>query len=218
MIAYMDRDIGRVIDKLKALKIDVNTVVMFSSDNGPHKEGGSDPAFHNCNGPLRGIKRDLYDGGIRVPLIVRWPGKVKATQTSDHICAHWDVLPTIAEIAGTQAPEKIDGISFYPALVGESAAGRKQPMHESLYWEFHERGFQQAARMGKWKGLLLKYGGKLELYDLENDIGEVQDIADKYPEIVSKVEAYLKTARSEDPDWPIRRDRPSKAKAKSGVR
>ena len=218
MIAYMDRDIGRVLQKLKDLNLDKNSVVIFSSDNGPHKEGGSDPNFHDCNGPLRGIKRDLYEGGIRVPLIVRWPEKVKAAQTSDRVCANWDILPTVAEIASASAPQETDGISFYPTLVGEETAGRKQPTHEFLYWEFHERGFQQAARMGKWKGVLLKYGGKLELYDLENDIGEEHDVADKHPEIVAKIEAYLKTARSEDPDWPIRRDRPAKAKGKSGVR
>jgi arylsulfatase A-like enzyme len=213
MITYMDRDIGRVIEKLKELKIDENTVVMFSSDNGPHKEGGSDPAFHDCNGPLRGIKRDLYEGGIRVPLVVRWPGKVKGAQTSDHVCAHWDMLPTIAEIAGADAPKKTDGISFYPTLVGQEAAGRSQRAHEFLYWEFHERGFQQAARMGKWKGVLLKYGGEPELYDLAGDIGEEHNVAEKNPEIVAKIEAYLKTARSDDPEWPIKRDRPAKAKS-----
>ena len=221
MIAYMDRDIGRVIGKLKELTIDANTVVMFMSDNGPHKEGGSDPAFHDCNGPLRGIKRDLYEGGIRVPLIVRWPGKVKAGQTSDLICANWDILPTIAEIAeitGANALKVTDGISIYPTLVGEEAAGRKQRAHDFLYWEFHERGFQQAGRMGKWKAVLLKYGGKLELYDLDNDIGEEHNVADQHPEVVARIEAYLKTARSEDPDWPIRPNRAAKAKAKSGVR
>jgi arylsulfatase A-like enzyme len=211
----MDRDIGRIMQKLKDLKIDENTVVMFSSDNGPHKEGGSDPAFHDSNGPLRGIKRDLYDGGIRVPFIVRWPGKVKAAQTSDHVCAHWDILPTIIELAGADAPKETDGISFYPTLVGQDAAGRKQPHHEFLYWEFHERGFQQAARMGKWKGVLLKYGGSLELYDLDKDIGEERNVADKHPEIVARIEAYLKTARSDDPDWPIRVSPPAKAKTKA---
>ncbi|MEX2137956.1 MAG: arylsulfatase [Pirellulales bacterium] len=203
MIAYLDRDIGRIIQRLKELKIDENTVVMFSSDNGPHKEGGSDAEFHNSNGPLRGIKRDLYDGGIRVPLIVRWPGKVNRGQTSDHLCAHWDLLPTIAEIAGIEPPSETDGISFYPTLLGDGAGDRQQRQHEFLYWEFHERGFQQAARMGKWKGVRLKHGGQLELYNLANDIAEERNVADQHPEIAARIETYLKTARTESPDWPI---------------
>jgi arylsulfatase A-like enzyme len=218
MITYMDRDIGRILQKLKDLNLDKNTVVIFSSDNGPHKEGGSDPSFHDCNGPLRGIKRDLYEGGIRVPLIVRWPNYVKPGQISDHICAHWDLLPTIAEIAGIEAQPRTDGISIRAELGRGIRGANYQFKHDFLYWEFHERGFQQAARMGKWKGVLLNYGGKLELYDLDNDVGEEHNVADKHPEIVARIEAYLKTARSEDPDWPIRVNRPTKAKAKSGVR
>jgi len=214
MIAYMDRDIGRVMAKLNELQIDENTIVLFSSDNGPHKEGGSDPDFHDCNGPLRGIKRDLYEGGIRVPLIARWPSRIKSGQTSDHICAHWDIMPTVAEIAGIEPPSQTDGISFAPTLLGDVPTGAEQRQHEFLYWEFHERGFQQAARMGRWKGLLPKYGGKLELYDLVSDIGEARNIADQHPEIVAKIVTYLKTARSESADWPIKPDPPAKAKAK----
>jgi arylsulfatase A-like enzyme len=217
MIAYMDRDIGRIMERLRELKLDENTGVMFSSDNGPHKEGGSDPAFHDCNGPLRGIKRDLYEGGIRVPLIVRWPGAGSAGVTTDHICAHWDILPTIADIAGIEPPASLDGISFYPTLLGDRPGSRKQPQHEFLYWEFHERGFQQAARMGRWKGVLLKHGGKLELYDLERDIAEEHNVADQHPQIVAKIAAYLQTARSENPDWPINPDPPAKRKAKKSA-
>jgi arylsulfatase A-like enzyme len=213
MVSYMDRDIGRVMDKLKELRIDENTIVLFSSDNGPHKEGGSNPDFHDCNGPLRGIKRDLYEGGIRVPLIVRWPGKIQAGATSHHVCAHWDILPTLAEVAAAEPPRQIDGISFYPTLRGPDFGRQRE--HDFLYWEFHERGFQQAARMGKWKGVLLKYGGKLELYDLEHDIGEEKDVAGSNPEIVARIEAYLKTARSENPDWPIQKQPRGKAKAKA---
>ncbi len=209
MIAYMDRDIGRLIDKLRELRLDDNTVVIFSSDNGPHKEGGSDPAFHNCNGPLRGIKRDLYDGGIRVPLIVRCPGRVKSGNVSDHVCAHWDIMPTIAELAGITPPQDMDGISFNPTITAE-AGPSEQKRHDFLYWEFHERGFQQAARMGKWKGVLLKYGGQLELYDLETDIGEERNIAAEHHEIVAKISDYLKHARSENADWPIHPERTGK--------
>jgi arylsulfatase A-like enzyme len=218
MIAYMDRGIGRIMQKLKDSNLDENTVVMFSSDNGPHKEGGSDPTFHDCNGPLRGIKRDLYDGGIRIPLIVRWPGKAKGGQTSDHICAHWDLLPTIAEIAGVAPPRETDGISFYATLLGDDAGAQKQKRHDFLYWEFHERGFQQATRMGNWKGVLLKHGGTLELYDLDNDIAEERNIAEKHPEVVARVEAYLKAARSENPDWPIRPAPRAKGKGKAKVK
>jgi arylsulfatase A-like enzyme len=215
MIAYMDRDIGQVLQKLKDLNLDENTVVIFTSDNGPHKEGGSNPNFHDCNGPLRGIKRDLYEGGIRVPLIVRWPGKVKGGQTSEHICAHWDFLPTIAEIARVEPASDTDGISFYPTLFGNGEGASKQNQHDFLYWEFHERGFQQAARMGNWKGVLLKHGGDLELYDLANDIGEVHNVADEHPEMVARIEACLKTARSENADWPIRSAAPAKGKKKA---
>ncbi len=209
MIAYMDRDIGRLMDTLKELRLDESTVVIFSSDNGPHKEGGSDPAFHDCNGPLRGIKRDLYDGGIRVPLIVRCPDRVKSGMVSDHICAHWDIMPTIAEFAGIKPPSDLDGISFNSTISADRAAS-EQKQHDFLYWEFHERGFQQAARMGKWKGVLLKYGAPLELYDLETDIGEERNIAAEHPEIVAKIADYLKHARSENSDWPVRPERAGK--------
>ena len=215
MIAYMDRDIGRILDHLKRLGIDENTVVMFTSDNGPHKEGGSDPTYHDCNGPLRGIKRNLYEGGVRVPLIVRWPEKTKANQTSGHVCAHWDFLATISELAGIKTPHPTDGISFYPTLVGSGSAAQQQKQHDFLYWEFHERGFQQAARTGNWKGVLLKHGGRLELYDLATDIGEEHNVAEKHPEVVARIEAYLKTARSENPNWPIRSGRAAKKKAKA---
>jgi arylsulfatase A-like enzyme len=214
MIAYMDRDIGRVMQKLKDLNIDEQTIVFFTSDNGPHKEGGSDPAFHDCNGPLRGIKRDMYDGGIRVPLIARWPGKIKPGGTTDHVCAFWDFMVTMSEVAGISPPQQTDGVSFLPTLIGEAAAGKPQQNHEFLYWEFHERGFQQAARMGKWKGVLLTRGGKLELYDLENDIGEQHNVADSHAEVVARITEYLKTARSENPDWPIRAT-PVRAKGKA---
>jgi arylsulfatase A-like enzyme len=214
MIAYMDRDIGTLMDKLRGLQLDENTVVIFSSDNGPHKEGGSDPAFHNCNGPLRGIKRDLYEGGIRVPLIVRCPGRVKSAVVSDHICAHWDIMPTIADFAGLSTAASIDGVSLYPTLSTDSPL-RQQEQHEFLYWEFHERGFQQAVRTGRWKCVLLKFGGDMELYDLESDTGEEHNVANGHPDVVARVKAYLSTARSENADWPIRPERGAKAKKKS---
>ena len=151
MITRLDAYVGRLLDKLKELKIDDNTIVFFSSDNGPHKEGGVDPKFFQSAGPLRGIKRDLYEGGIRVPLIVRWPGKIKPGTVSDRVSAFWDFLPTAAEIAQAKAPEQLDGLSLLPALLGKPQTNQ----HDFLYWEFHERGFQQAVRMGDWKAVRL---------------------------------------------------------------
>src|SRR5262249_33070172 len=157
-----------LIDKLKELKIDETTIVFFSSDNGPHKEGGVDPTFFKSSGPLRGIKRDLYEGGIRVPLIVRWPGKIKAGQVNSQPWAFWDFLPTAAALAETGTPPKIDGISMLPSLLGQSSTNQ----HESFYWEFHERGFQQAMRMGDWKAVRPQADQPLELYNLKTDLAE----------------------------------------------
>ncbi len=205
MITRMDRDIGKLMAKIKTLGLDEKTLVMFSSDNGPHKEGGGDPAFFNASGPLRGYKRALYEGGIRVPMIARWPVKIKAGSTSDHISAFWDFLPTCCELAGVKIPPGIDGISMVPTLRGRNA---KQKKHAFLYWEFHEQGKKQAIRMGRWKGVRLnaskKPNGPIELYDLQNDISEKNNIADRYPEIVAKIEGYMKMARTpaEHFKWP----------------
>ena len=203
MITRMDRDVGRLMALLKKLGIDDNTIVFFTSDNGPHREGGADPDFFDSNGPLRGIKRDLYEGGIRVPMIARWPGRIKSRgggAKSDQVWAHWDFLPTVAEIAGVKPPDNIDGISMLNALLG-----RKQRSHDFLYWEFHERGFSQAVRMGDWKAVRNAPDSPLELYDLKNDLGEQNNIAVKHPEVVKKIEDYLKTARTESELWPTRK-------------
>ncbi len=199
MITRMDRDIGRLVDRLGARGIDRQTLVMFTSDNGPHREGGADPAFFKSSGPLRGIKRDLYEGGIRVPSIARWIGTIPAGRVSDHVWAHWDVLPTLADIAGARIPAGLDGISMRRALRGE-----RQPSHPFLYWEFHERGFQQAVRMGRWKAVRLKMGSALELYDLEADPGEQKEIAAAHPDVIRRIETYLKTARTESERWPAK--------------
>ena len=204
MITRMDRDIGKLLARLKQLRIDKNTLVMFSSDNGPHKESGADPDFFDSNGPLRGIKRDLYEGGIRVPLIARWPGKIKAGSVTDHVSAFWDFLPTCANLAGLIPPEAIDGISMLPTLMGQP---EKQKKHEFLYWEFHERGGKQAVRMGDFKAVRLNVrknpNGPLELYDLKNDIAEKHNIAAQYPDVIARIRAYLKTARTDSPNWPV---------------
>jgi len=195
MITRMDGDIGRVLEACDAR----NTLVIFTSDNGPHKEGGHSPEFFKSSGPLRGIKRDLYDGGIRVPSIVRWPGVVGEGKTSDFVWAFWDMLPTLAEVAGTRAPAGLDGQSIVPVLTG-----REQKPHEYLYWEFHEGGFFQGVRHGKWKAVRKGLGGRLELYDVAADIGESSNVAAGNPEVVGSIERYLATARTDDPNFPVK--------------
>jgi len=202
MITRMDGDIGRLMAKLKELDIDEDTFVLFSSDNGPHKEGGADPEFFKSSGPLRGYKRALYEGGIRVPTIARWPGKIEPASQSDHISAFWDFLPTCCDIAGAKTPKQIDGISFLPTLLGRP---EKQKRHEYMYWEFHEQGKKQAVRWGKWKGVRLNVAknpnGPIELYNLKTDLGEQNNVASDNPEIVAKIAAYMKSARTPSPHW-----------------
>ena len=199
MITRMDRDIGRLLDLLRERDLDRRTLVLFTSDNGPHREGGADPVFFKSSGGLRGIKRDMYEGGIRVPMIARWTGMVPAGRVSDHVWAHWDMLPTFADIAGAKPPSGLDGMSMARALRGEV-----QEPQQVLYWEFHERGFQQAVRMGRWKAVRLKNGAPLELYDLQTDRNEEREVAAANPDIVAKIEAYLKTARTESERWPVK--------------
>src|SRR5436309_4444200 len=199
MITRMDRDIGRLADLVQARGLDAATLVMFISDNGPHEEGGGDPGFFKSSGGLRGIKRDLYEGGIRVPMIARWPGTIPADRVSRHVWAHWDLFPTLAELALARVPAGLDGLSMARALRGEP-----QPTHQFLYWEFHERGFQQAVRMGPWKAVRLKKDIALELYDLAADPGEQHDVAAAHPATVARIEQYLKTARTESIQWPIK--------------
>lgn len=202
MITRLDAIVGAVLDQLEQSGLADNTLVLFSSDNGPHQEGGADPKFFASSGPLRGHKRDLYEGGIRVPLIARWPGRVQAGTTSDQITAFWDFLPTAVELAGGQPAEGIDGISIVPALVGQERAGRPQPQHEYLYWEFHERGSKQALRSGYWKAIRAR-GRALELYDLSTDLGESHNLAAEQPQIVARLESCLDSARTESPRWPL---------------
>jgi len=199
MITRLDGYVGRLLAGLQELGIDRETIVFFSSDNGPHREGGSDPAFFRSSGPLQGFKRSLHDGGIRVPMIVRWPGRIRPGRVSDFVWAFWDFLPTAAELAGVSPPAGLDGISVVPALTGQGS----QREHELLYWEFHEGGSQQAVRMGPWKAVRA-WQQPIRLFDLCADIGEQHDVAAKHPEIVARIEAYLKTARTESEHWPMR--------------
>jgi arylsulfatase A-like enzyme len=199
MITRMDRDVGRIVDLLRARGLSERTLVIFTSDNGPHREGGADPDFFNSSGGLRGIKRDLYEGGIRVPMIASWPGTIPAGRTSDYAAAHWDWFPTFAEFAGLAAPKGLDGVSIARAL-----RGSPQPAHEFMYWEFHERRFQQAVRMGDWKAVRLAKGQPLELYNLATDRAETTNVASKEPATVERIEKYLATARTESPNWPVK--------------
>lgn len=198
MISRMDRDIGRLLTRLRELRLDERTLVLFSSDNGPHREGGNDPDFADSNGPLRGIKRDLYEGGIRVPMIARWPGQIRAGQVSEHVGYFADFLPTAAELAGVAAPSGLDGISFAPTLLGDSRAQRR---HRYLYWEFYERGSAQAVRLGDWKGVCKPFGGPMEVYDLASDLGETRDLAAERPEVVRQLRAAMTEAHTPSPIW-----------------
>ena len=200
MITRLDADVGRLLAQLKQLGIDGNTVIFFTSDNGPHKEGGGDPKFFQSSGPFRGIKRDLYEGGIRVPMIVRWPDQIRGGQVSDQVWAMWDFLPTAAEIAQAQPRENIDGISMAPTLLGQ----RQTNQHAFLYWEFHERGFQQAARKGEWKAVSLDLGKPPELYNLKTDPGEKENVAAQNPKLADEMGELLKTARTPSEHWPIK--------------
>ena len=199
MVSRIDRDVGRILDLLAELGLEDDTVAFFTSDNGPHQEGGHDPFFFPSAEPLRGIKRDMYEGGIRVPMIVRAPGRVPAGRTSDAVWAHWDVLPTLATLAGATPSPGVDGVSVHRVLAGDAAGEERPP----LYWEFHERGFEQAVRMGKWKAVRHGADQALELYDLEADLSEANDVSAENPEEVARIEAYLETARTESPLWPL---------------
>jgi arylsulfatase A-like enzyme len=197
MITRMDADIGALLTRLKELKLDENTVVFFTSDNGPHKEGGNDPEFFDSNGPWRGIKRDLTEGGIRVPFLARWPGRIAPGAVSDLPIAFWDFLPTAAELAGAPAPKVTDGISFAPTLLGRAQPRR----HDYLYWEFHEGGFQQAARFGEWKAIQPARGKPIELYHLAADPGEQLNVAAANPDTVAQAVKIFRTARTESDRW-----------------
>ncbi len=188
MISRMDRDIGRIFTLLKELGLDENTLVLFTSDNGPHGEGGTTPTFFNSAGPLRGMKRSLHDGGIRVPTIARWPGKIAAGSASDHASAFWDFLPTACEIVGIDSPTGIDGVSYLPALLG-----KPQEAHDHLYWDYR-RTF--AIRAGKWKAIRPRKG-KTRLYDLDADIGETTDIAGKHPDRAAEMDRLFDSIAAE---------------------
>jgi arylsulfatase A-like enzyme len=194
MVQRLDSYVGEITALLEELGIAENTVIMFSSDNGPHVEGGADPDYFNSSGGLRGVKRDLYEGGIRVPFIVSWPGTIEGGRESDHISAFWDVVPTLGELAGF-VPGETDGISFLPEL-----RGTEQEAHESLYWEFHEQGGKQALLKDGWKAVRLNVGsdpaGPLELYHLDLDPGETRNLAGEQPGLVAELDSLMRAWRT----------------------
>lgn len=199
MVHRLDSHVGEIVQVLEELGLRENTLIMFSSDNGPHLEGGADPDFFNSNGGLRGYKRDLYEGGIRVPFIVSWPGTIQKESISDHPSAFWDLLPTLAELCGFEYGAS-DGISFLPELLG-----KEQARHPYLYWEFHEQGGKQAILLENWKAVRLGVGkdpeAALELYDLEKDPAEEHNVADSHGELVQKLSRMMEENREPSPKW-----------------
>ncbi|MUH37656.1 arylsulfatase [Zobellia amurskyensis] len=197
MVHLLDAQVGEIMAKLEKLGIADNTIVVFTSDNGPHTEGGADPDYFDSNGPFRGTKRDLYEGGIRVPMIASWPGKIKPGSTTELVSAFWDVFPTFSDIAGIETPEGLDGISFLPTLLGNSD---QQKNHEYLYWEFHEKGGRQAIRKDNWKAVKYDvFGGPnvpIELYDISTDVSEENNLADKHPEVIEEMKVLFEEART----------------------
>ena len=205
VVEEIDWSVGEVLKALRENGLDENTFVIFTSDNGPHHEGGADPDFFKSYGPFRGIKRDVYEGGIRIPMVAWCPGTIKAGAQSDHISAFWDVMPTLAELTGTVLPEKTDGISFLPTLLSK----KDQQAHDYLYWEFHELNGREALRSGKWKLIRQPIVGEtiLELYDLSNDIHEDTNLAEKYPDKVKELVSLMDNARTESPYFDFGREK-----------
>ena len=198
MISFLDKQVGRLFSTLKELGIDNETLVIFTSDNGTSAlEEQVDHEFFDSVGPLRGLKGSVYEGGIRVPLIARWPGKIEPNTLSDHIAANYDLSDTLSEAAGCTAAPHTDGISFLPTLLGQTD---KQKAHDYLFWDFSSYGGQLAVRMGKWKGtkqyMIDHPLTPVELYDLEKDISEENDVARQYPDIVAKIEKIMVEART----------------------
>ncbi|QHV96158.1 arylsulfatase [Spirosoma endbachense] len=203
MVTRLDLYVGQLMAKLKASGLDQNTLVIFSSDNGPHIEGGGDPTFFTSSGGFRGVKRDLYEGGIREPFVARWPGVIKPGTKSDYIGAFWDLMPTFAELAGAKAPARIDGLSFVPSLTGKGT----QKKHDYLYWEFHEGGGKQAVRQGNWKAVRLQVAkdpnGPVELYDLTKDPAETRNLAAQFPDKAKQLAQLMNASHVESAIFPF---------------
>ena len=202
MVSHLDSDIGKLNQLLKELDLDDNTIVMFASDNGPHVEGGNDPKFFNSSGGLRGVKRALYEGGIRTPFIVKWPNVVDSARVSNHTSAFWDIFPTLCDITGADYPENLDGISFFPELMQ-----KKQTTHDHLYWEFHgATGDKQAIRKGNWKAVRVKIKSEnepIQLFNLESDPYEKNDVGGEYPDVVKEMKDLFEKEHEKSKVFPF---------------
>lgn len=203
MVERIDRYVAEVVEKLDELGLSENTIIIFASDNGAHQEGGADPDFFDSNGIFRGHKRDLYEGGIRTPMIAYWPGKIKVGSKSDKAFAFWDLLPTFSELAGITPEKQTDGLSFLPTLLGNG----DQQEHDYLYWEFHEQGGKQAIRQGNWKGIKLQVFGAdepvFELYDLSKDPSETNNLASQNPDKLQELAQLMDQARTSNSQFPL---------------
>jgi arylsulfatase A-like enzyme len=203
MVHHLDRAVGELLQAIRDAGLERRTVVFFASDNGPRSTTAAEltavAEFFDSNGPLRGYKRDLYEGGLRVPMIVRWPGRIAAGTTNATPWYFADVMATLAEFAGARPAEGTDGVSLAPVLLGRAADVGPR----FLYWEFFERGFEQAVRWGNWKAVRHAPGAPLELYDLAADRGETNDLAARQPAVVARCEDHLRTARTESAEWPL---------------
>lgn len=203
MVTRLDHYVGEILRTVHELGLDEQTLILFTSDNGPHREGGADPAFFNSSGSLRGIKRDLYEGGIRVPFIAIWKGKIRAGFQSAYPGTFWDLLPSFEQLAGIQASGNIDGISILQAIT----TGTQAQQHKYLYWEFHESGGRQAVRWGKWKAIKQNVSTisnpPMELYNLDTDPVEQHNIAAQFPGIVKQMEKMMQEAHVSNKDWPL---------------
>ncbi|HTO02099.1 MAG TPA: sulfatase-like hydrolase/transferase, partial [Opitutus sp.] len=202
MVTRLDRDVGRLLAKLKELGLEDDTLVIFTSDNGAHEEDEKDNAFFKASGPLRGIKRDMYEGGMRVPFLARWPGRIAAGRTTGHVAAFWDFLPTAAELAGVPVPPSAgDGLSYLPDLLGKD--GQRQ--HGHLYWELLIKAQgRQAARVGDWKAVRYGQDAPIELYNVQADPGETTNEASREPGRVAQFTQLFHEARTDSPDFPLR--------------
>ncbi len=212
MVSTVDEYVGEILAKVEELGIAENTLIIFSSDNGPHLEGGADPDFFDSNAELTGYKRNMTDGGIRVPMIAKWSGVIEQGRVSDHVTAFWDLMPTLAELTGAQAPTEIDGISYLPTLLD---CGEQQ-QHEYLYWE-HKGGI--AVRMGDWKGIKMAKSkgesGEFQLYNIKEDIGEQNNIASKYPDVASKIETIMAEAHTYNSTFPLNPEETERSRQKN---
>ncbi|MDP4130433.1 MAG: arylsulfatase [Bacteroidota bacterium] len=203
MVTKLDHYVGEIKNELKTLGIENNTLIIFTSDNGPHREGGNDPEFFKSSGGLRGIKRDLYEGGIREPMIAYWPAVIKKKKDDEQMGAFWDFFPTFAEMAGQPIPSSSDGISLLPTLRSKG----KQKQHDYLYWEFHEDGGSQAVRMGNWKavrlGVMQDPDSPILLFNLSKDQQEQDNVAAENREVVLKAKLIMKKAHVENKNFPF---------------